>query len=133
MDEQNEVKLGAGVVLDGTYKRAGRESVQVQVEITDVVVLPTRGGNVPYLFGTRTDAEKSGVIVLMRLDAFRLSSIVLRKADNFKPIEGYAEGEWYATAGSVSFGYPERVAAKDVEWALEAGAKPLASFSAKAA
>lgn len=136
MDKQetakNEVQLGAGTLLTGTYKRAGRESVEVAVEVTDVVALPTRGGNVPYIFGTRVDAEKSGVIVLMRLDAFRASSIGLTEAANFKPIEGYAEGEWYATAGSVSFGYPERVAAKDVAWALEEGAKPLKSFAVKA-
>lgn len=38
-----------------------------------------------------------------------------------------------ATAGSVSFGYSERVAQKDVEWALEADAKALKSFEVKAA
>src|SRR5512145_212968 len=126
--EKETVQLGAGVVLEGTYKRAGRESVEVQVEVTDLLVLPTHRGKVAYLFGTRVDAEKAGTIVLMRLDAFRPSSIALRKADNFKPIEGYAEGEWYATAGSISFGYPERVAQKDIAWALESGAKALKSF-----
>ena len=74
------------------------------------------------LCSPRTDAEKAGVI-----------SLVASDADNFKPVEGYAEGEWYATAGSVSFGYPERVAAKDLEWALEEGAKQLNGFEARAA
>ncbi len=96
-----------------------------------MLVLPTGRGNVPYLLGMRVDPEKAGVIAPMRADAFRPSSIVLRKADNFKPIEGYAEGQWYATAGSVSFGYPERVVAKDVAWALESGAKALRSFAVK--
>ncbi len=35
-------------------------------------------------------------------------------------------------ASSVSFGFPERVAAKDVAWALESGAKPLKQFAVKA-
>ena len=121
-------QLMAGKVIEGQYKRAGRESTEVRLEVTAVLVLPTGRGNVAYAFGTRTDAEKAGVIALMRLDAFRPSSIVVSDADNFKPIEGYAEGEWYATAGSVSFGYPERVSAKDVAWALECGGKPLKSF-----
>ncbi len=58
--------------------------------------------------------------------------MTLRKADAFKAIEGYAEGEWYATAGSVSFGFPDRVVAKDVAWALERGAKPPKDFAVKA-
>lgn len=82
-----------------------------------------------YLFGTRMDPEKAGVIGLFRVDCFRPSSVVVEDALNFKAIEGYAEGEWYATAGSNSFGYPERVAAKDLEWALEAGAKSLKDFA----
>ena len=120
-------KLGAGTKVTGQYKRAGRESVQAPVEVTAVLALPTGRGNVAYLFGTRVDAEQSGRIVLMRLDAFRASTLTI------EPVEGYAEGEWYATAGSVSFGYPERVAAKDLEWALEEGAKQLNGFEAKTA
>ena len=126
-------KLGAGTKVTGQYKRAGRESVQAAVEVTAVLALPTGRGNVAYLFGTRVDAEQSGRIVLMRLDAFRASTLTIEPVENFKPVEGYAEGEWYATAGSISFGYPERVAAKDLEWALEEGAKQLNGFEARTA
>jgi hypothetical protein len=57
---------------------------------------------------------------------------VVEDAPIFKAIEGYAEGEWYATTGNMSIGYPERVAKKDLEWALEAGAKPLKDFAVTA-
>jgi hypothetical protein len=69
----------------------------------------------------------------MRLDAFRASSLTIEPVENFKPVEGYAEGEWYATAGSISFGCPERMAARDLEWALEGGAKQLNGFEARTA
>jgi hypothetical protein len=97
------------------------------------LALPTQRGSVPCLFGARVDAEQSGRIVLMRLDAFRANSLTVEPVENFKPVEGYAEGEWYATAGSVSFGFPERVAARGLDWALEEGAKQLNGFEAKTA
>ncbi len=56
-------------------ERAGRESVQAAVEVTAVLALPTGHGNVGYVFGARVDAEQSGRIVLMRLDAFRASTL----------------------------------------------------------
>ena len=118
-----------GKTVKAQYKRANRESVEIAIEVTAKLVLPTSRGNVAYLFGTRMDAEKAGVIGLFRADCFRPSSVVVEDAPNFKRIEGYAEGEWYATTGNMSFGYPERVAAKDLEWALEAGAKPLMDFA----
>lgn len=120
-----------GAVLIGQYKRDGRPSVEASVEVTAVLVLPTNRGKVAYVFGTRTDAEQSGRVSLMRLDCFRASTLRIEQAVDFKPIEGYAEGEWYATAGSQSFGWPERVEAKDVEWALESGAKKLNDFEVK--
>jgi hypothetical protein len=118
-----------GKTVKAQYKRANRESVEVAIEVTAKLALPTSRGKVAYLFGTRMDAEKAGVIGLFRADCFRPSSVVVEDAPNFKPIEGYAEGEWYATTGNMSFGYPERVAVKDLEWALEAGAKPLMDFA----
>ena len=121
-----------GKTVKGQYKRANRESADITVEVTAKLVLPTSRGNVAYLFGTRVDTEKAGVIGLFRTDCFRPSSVVVEDSASFKAIEGYAEGEWYATTGNMSFGYPERVAQKDLEWALEAGAKPLKDFAVKA-
>ena len=132
--ELNELleKLDAGKVISGQYKNGDRNSTELALEVTDVLVLPTAHGKVAYVFGTRIDAAKAGVISLLRLECFRASKVEVTDAVNFKPIEGYAENEWRVTPHSASFGFFERVAEKDLEWNAEVDGKPMRLFSVKA-
>ena len=137
MDKQQVEQLveqfaqSIGKTVTAQYRRAGWNgpSTQIAVEVTDVVALPTRRGKVAYVFGTRVDPEKAGDYGLFRIDSMHASTISFADTAHFVPVEGYEEGEFYITANSASFGYPDRVAAEDVAWALEDGAQPMKDFS----
>jgi len=125
-----------GNVMVGRYKRAGRQAVDVSLEVTAHVALKDRYGKViPYLFGTRLDAGSEGNVVLMRADCFKPDSVVAEVAKGFKPIEGLAEGEWFVTppGNGDSFAFIERVNdPADREWAKSLGGKSLLGFVVEA-
>jgi hypothetical protein len=125
-----------GKALAGQYKRAGREAVAMSLEVSAHVVLPdSRGKNVPYLFGTRTDPANAGAVVLVRTGCFNPATAQIEDVANFKPIKGPAEGEWFVTPpgdASGAFAFVERLTDKALqEWASTLGSLPLAQFLAK--
>jgi len=123
-----------GQIVAGQYKRQGRDAVSMAVEVTaDVVMTNARGTKNPFVFGTRVGADdpNAGAAVLVRLDCFNPYKTELKPAENFKAIEGLAEGEWFVTqpGASDAFAFVERIQdASLVEWAKSIGAKPLADY-----
>ena len=127
-----------GMVLEGRYKRAGREAATMAIEVAaHVAISDSRGNRVPYLFGTRLDSAAAGNVVLVRANCFKPDSVKVSPAPAFQPIEGLAEGEWFVTPPSeanASFAYVERVKdPSDQQWAASLGGKPLANYVVKAA
>jgi hypothetical protein len=123
-----------GKVFLGQYKRAGRNSTTMAVEVTAHVRLPdSRGTLIPYLFGTRVDSQAAGNVVLVRTNCFRAQTAVIEDAKKFEaiPLEG-----WYVTQPSednASFAFIEKVEKADEDWAKSLGGRPLADFVVKAA
>ena len=120
-----------GSVITGSYKRAGRSSTQVAIEVTGLAVIPAGGRLVSYVVGTRVDASsQAGMVVLMRSGCFNPNRIKVEKAAKFEPVD---LTDYYVTLGDQSgvFAPLEKVSPEDVDWALSLGGRKLSDYLVK--
>ncbi len=119
-----------GSVVTGLYKRAGRPSNEVALEITALAVLPVQGRAVGYLVGTRLNGSQAGSVVMMRASCFNPASVSIVKAEKYEPVDLSA---YYVVTGDQSgaFAPLEKVDPKDADWAIALGGRKLTDYLVK--
>lgn len=121
--------IKAGHALSGRYKRGGRTSMDVAIIVDRTFSVPDGfGGETIYVVGAYSGASpRAGTVTALRADCFDPRTLLVTEVKDYRPLP--TEGtQWFLTTGSGAFGFTERVADDDVEWAEAHGGIPLADY-----